>query len=321
MNLELAFIVAGLVLLFLGGESLVRGSVAVAERLGVSKLIIGLVIVGFGTSTPELLVSLKAAFAGSPDLALGNVVGSNVANVLLIIGIAALLRPIMDWDGPARREAVMMSIASVALVILVQQDAITRAAGAAMLAALSIYLFTAYILEKRRRKSTVYELQASEFEDTILDPLWLASLFVMGGGFMLLFGANFLLKGAVSIAQSLGVSEAVIGLSIVAVGTSLPELATAIIAAMRKQTDVVLGNVIGSNIFNILAILGATAAITPISVGERFRDLDAPLMATIMVALTVLLFMTKRLGRVIGAVFLIAYATYVYVLFMNGAGA
>jgi len=258
MYYDLFLVAAGFILLFIGGEGLVRGSVAIAERLGISKLLIGLVIVGFGTSMPELLVSVKAALDGAPEIALGNVVGSNIANVLLIIGVAAVIAPITAWERTAVREALVATLVSLAAFVLVQGEIITRNEGIAMLVVLAGYLFASYWLERRDRESKTFQHEAEEFEDIPLPRPWLAPVLALGGIAALVFGADMLVKGAVSIARDFGVSDAVIGLSLVAIGTSLPELATAIVAALRRHSDVVLGNVIGSNIFNILAILGIT---------------------------------------------------------------
>lgn len=318
MHMDIVYIVSGLVLLFVGGEGLVRGSVSVAERLGLSKLIIGLVIVGFGTSTPELLVSVNAALDGVPEIALGNVIGSNIANVLLIVGIAIVILPITGWNRTAVRDGLVATLVGLGLFGLLYSEAIGRVEGIVLLVILAVYLSASYWLERRDKSSQVFDHEAEEFEDVPIKNAWLALLFVVGGIAILVFGADLLVKGAVSIARTFGVPDAVIGLSLVAVGTSLPELATAIVAALRRHSDVVLGNVIGSNIFNILAILGVTAVITPIEVSARFRELDALVMLAASVLLVVLLFALKRIGRVWGAAMLAVYAAYMGYLFTSG---
>lgn len=318
MTHDLLLVAAGLVLLFVGGEGLVRGSVAIAERLGVSKLLIGLVIVGFGTSTPELLVSVNAALDGAPEIALGNVVGSNIANVLLIVGVAALIVPITGWQRTAVREALIATLVGLAVVGLVQGEMINRMEGVAMLVVLAGYLASSYWLERRDREAKAFEHEAEEFEDIPLSRPWLAPALALGGIVALVFGADLLVEGAVNIARSFGVPDAVIGLSLVAVGTSLPELATAIVAAIRRHSDVVLGNVIGSNIFNVLAILGVTVVIQPIAVSERFREIDTPVMLGASVLLLALLFATSRISRLWGALMLAAYAAYMVFLFSTG---
>lgn len=315
---DLVLVSIGLVLLFLGGEGLVRGSVALAERLGISKLLIGLVIVGFGTSTPELLVSVNAALDGAPEIALGNVIGSNIANVLLIVGVAAAIRPLVGWQRTAIREAAVATVVSLAAVGLVQGAVISQAEGIAMLVALAGYLLASYWLERRDREAKTFEHEAEEFEDIPLGRPWLAPVLVIAGIAALVFGADMLVEGAVNIARSFGVPDAVIGLSLVAIGTSLPELATAIVAAIRRHADVVLGNVIGSNIFNVLAILGVTVVIQPIEVGARFRVIDTPVMLGASLLLLALLFATKAIGRFWGTLMLSAYAAYMVFLFSGG---
>ncbi|TCP62999.1 cation:H+ antiporter [Rhodovulum bhavnagarense] len=315
---DLALVAAGLVLLFLGGEGLVRGAVAIAERLGISKLLIGLVIVGFGTSMPELLVSVNAALGGASEIALGNVVGSNIANALLIVGVAAVIAPIIGWERTAVREALVATVVALAAFALVKGAVITRIEGIAMLVVLAGYLFSSYWLEKRDREAKTFQHEAEEFEDIPLTRPWLAPVLAVAGIGALVFGADMLVEGSVNIARVFGVPDAVIGLSLVAIGTSLPELATAIVAAIRRHSDVILGNVIGSNIFNILAILGVTVVIQPIEVSARFREVDAPVMLTSSLLLLVLLFAAKSIGRGLGVMMLAIYAGYMVLLFSNG---
>lgn len=318
---DILLVAAGLILLFVGGEGLVRGSVTLAERLGISKLLIGLVIVGFGTSTPELLVSVKAALGGAPEIALGNAVGSNIANVLLIVGLASIITPILGWERSAVREALVAALVSLAAVVLVQGEVITKLEGIAMLVALAGYLFASYWLEKKDPKAKTFQHATEEFEDIPLPRPWLAPVLALGGIVALVFGADLLVEGGVNIARGFGVPDAVIGLSLVAIGTSLPELATAVVAAIRRHPDVVLGNVIGSNIFNILAILGVTAVIQPIAVSARFREIDTPVMLGVALLLLALLVVSKSIGRLWGFVLLALYAAYMVVLFSSGVAA
>lgn len=319
--MDVILVAVGLVLLFAGGEGLVRGSVSLAERLGLSKLIIGLVIVGFGTSTPELMVSVKAALDNAPEIALGNVVGSNIANVLLITGLAIVIVPITGWSRTASRDGMMAVLAGLGLYGLLFGAVIGRVEGAILLAVLAVYLIASYWLERRDQAAKGFAREAEEFEDIPIKNLWLALLFVFGGIAVLVVGADLLVRGAVSIAQSFGVPDAVIGLSLVAVGTSLPELATSIVAALRRHSDVVLGNVIGSNIFNILAILGAAALIKPIEVSARFRELDTPVLLASSLLLVGLLFALKRIDRLWGVVMMACYGAYMAYLFLSGTGA
>lgn len=318
MIADLAMIGAGLMLLLAGGEALVRGAVVTAERLGVSRLLIGLIVVGFGTSSPELIVSLRAAISGTPGIVLGNVVGSNIANVMLVIGLAAALAPLTGWNRDAVREAGVAVAVSLVLYGFLQLSLIGRMQGALMLLALATYLATSYWLERRDRQTTLHEREVEEFKALPVAAPWAAPLLVLGGIAVLVFGADLLVRGAVSVAREMGVSEAVIGLSLVAVGTSLPELATALVAAWRGQSDVVLGNVIGSCIFNILAILGLTAVIAPVAVDPRFGTFDGTVMVVVIALLALLLSFAARIGRLWGAALAVGYAAYLWALFANG---
>jgi cation:H+ antiporter len=309
MLLDFGMVAAGLVLLFLGGEGLVRGSVAIATRLGISRLVVGMVIVGFGTSAPELVVSLQAALAGSPDIAVGNIIGSNIANILLILGIAALLVPLANGDGEIRREALVMLLAAVALVAALWYGELNRLIGAVLLGGLAVHLLLAY-LKERRADTSPFEHEADEVGDIPMK-LPLAILAAIAGLGLLVVGAELMVKGATAIARDVGVSEAVIGLTIVAVGTSLPELATAIVAAIRRHTDVVLANIVGSNIFNILGILGVTALVTPIGVSERFALIDGPIILAVTLAAFLVLLRCRTVSRLIGGGFLAAYCGYI----------
>jgi cation:H+ antiporter len=311
--MDYLYILIGLAGLFFGGEALVRGSVAIAERLGISKLVIGLTIVGFGTSMPELLVSMNAALAGSSDIALGNVVGSNTANILLILGLSALVYPISNWDSNVRRDALVALAVAVLTIILVQFAVIGRICGLLMVGALGLYLWSIFAKEKLAPSQITDE--SDPHRAPRLSPL-LAGGAVILGLILLVTGADFLVDGATNIARALGISEAVIGLTIVAVGTSLPELATSVSAALRKQSDVALGNVVGSNIFNILGILGLTAFVHPVGVGAGFASFDAPVMLAATLLLAGLLFFAKVIDRRIGAAMVAAYVAYTLVLFV-----
>jgi cation:H+ antiporter len=297
------YLLGGIVGLFLGGEALVRGSVDIARRLAIPPLLIGLTVVGFGTSTPELLVSVDAALRGVPDIALGNVVGSNIANILLIVGLSAMVWPIRVMGDTLRRDTAVMMAAALALVPIFAMGIMGRPAGAILVAGLATYLIWAY-----RTSGT-----APEEEDGAKPPatMLVALLWVAGGLAALMLGARFLVDGAVSIARDFGVSEAFIGLTIVAVGTSLPELATSLIAALRRQSEIAIGNIVGSNIFNILGILGITAVISPIPVSSRFLTFDLPIMIAVSALLTFLLVMRPSIGRGMGLIMLAGYVTYV----------
>ncbi len=302
--MDYIYVVAGLIGLFFGGEALVRGSVGIARRMAIPPLLIGLTVVGFGTSTPELLVSVQAALRGVPDIAVGNIVGSNIANILLITGLTCLVWPIRVSGATLRRDTAIMVLAAFALVPIFAMGEIGRLPGGLLVLALAGYLTWAYL---KPGEATEEDADTSVPASMLASALW-----VLGGLVILLFGARFLVDGSVSIARGFGVSEAFIGLTIVAVGTSLPELATSIIAAFRRQSEIAIGNIIGSNIFNVLGILGVTALIKPIPVADRFLTFDLPIMIAASLALTALLLTRPVIGRGVGLLVLAAYVTYVW---------
>jgi cation:H+ antiporter len=309
-------LVAGFVLLVLGGEALVRGAVATAIRLGLSPLFIGIALVGFGTSTPELVTSLQAAFAGSPGIAIGNVVGSNIANILLIMGIGALLLPVACDPKAFYRDGAVVALSAVLLAGVVMIGHLDRWTGIAFIVAVLAYIAFTYVKESQSpdEAAAVYEAETELQTTEVPMPLPLALLFAFGGIALTIYGARLLVGGAIELAASFGISEAVIGLTVVAVGTSLPELVTAIIAAVKKHGDVALGNILGSNIYNTFAILGITAAVHPLDVPHEIIEFDI----WVMLAATVLLLWFAVSGWIIsrreGAVLLGLYVVYIGVL-------
>ena len=310
---DIIFVIVGFVLLFGGGELLVRGAVSAARRLGVTELVIGLTVVGFGTSMPELLVSVEAALKGRPEIAIGNVVGSNMANLLLIGGVTAVLAPSGGWGGDVRRDVLLMLVATVLLLLAAAYGMLPTWGGVLLLLFLASYLYAHY-----RASRTCGESDGDNVVVTPKKPAWLAAALLAAGLAMLFAGANLLVEGASAIALALGVSEAVIGLSIVAIGTSLPELATSIVAAWRGRAGVAIGNIVGSNIFNILGILGVTALVAPLPISERFWRIDVPLVLAISLAFAAMLVLRDRLGRTTGLVMLAAYAAYTIGLYTVG---
>lgn len=302
--LDYLLLVAGLAGLFLGGEALVRGAVGIARRLDIPPLLIGLTVVGFGTSTPELLVSLDAAWRGVPDIAIGNIVGSNIGNILLIVGLSALIWPIRVMGSTLRRDTAVMVGAALALVPLFALGEMGRPAGAVLVAGLAAYLVWAY---RHPGEAAEADVAAVAPASALASGLWVA-----GGLVALVVGARLLVDGAVSIARAQGLSEAFIGLTIVAIGTSLPELATSLVAALRRQSEIAIGNIVGSNIFNVLGILGLTAVIAPIPVAPRFLAFDLPVMIGVSLVLTALLLLRPAIGRPAGVALLMAYAAYVW---------
>ncbi len=301
--MDWVILLGGLVGLLFGGEALVRGSVGIARRLAIAPLLIGLTVVGFGTSTPELLVSVDAALRGVPDIAIGNIVGSNIANILLIVGLSALVWPIRVLGGTLRRDTGVMMAAALVLIPVFWLGAIGRLSGAVLVAGLIAYLVWAYLRPGAGK---------AEDDPSPMVPLWQSALWVAVGLVALMLGARLLVDGAVSIARGYGVSEAFIGLTIVAVGTSLPELATSLIAALRRQSEIAIGNIVGSNIFNVLGILGVTAVIAPIPVAPRFLTFDLPVMIAVSLVLTSLLLTRPLIGRGVGVALLAGYAAYVW---------
>ncbi len=282
---------------------LVRGAVGLAGRLGVSPLLIGLTVVGFGTSTPELVTSLQAAFAGAPGLALGNVVGSNIANILLILAVAALIRPFAVGRAALGRDGLAMVLATLGATALIATDGLGRAAGFGLVAGLGLYLLVAYRIDRNGNDS-------SEADPAVTDALGVSLALALGGILLTILGARLLVDSATEIAGALGVSDAVIGLTLVAVGTSLPELVTSVMAALRGRGDIALGNVLGSNIYNLLGVLGVTALVHPIPVAAQIARVDTWVMLAVTLLLVVLMRTGWRVSRREGGVLLIGYAGY-----------
>jgi len=305
----------GFVLLFGGGEGLVRGAVAVARRFGLSSLLIGLTIVAAGTSAPELLVSVSAALKGNADIALGNVVGSNIFNVLGVLGIAALIAPIVVKPAEMKRDTLVMVVAMIALAIMAQFGVIGWPVWLALIAAIVVYTVYSYRTELRERpapSAELHEHEGEEFEGP--GRLWVGIVYIALGLGALVIGSQLLVSGATDIARTFGVPEAVIGLTLVAIGTSLPELATSVAAAFRGHSDVAVGNVVGSNIFNALFIIGTTAIVRPIHVAESMARLDVWIMVAVALVLIPLLIGRGRIGRLAGAVLTATYAAYAVML-------
>jgi cation:H+ antiporter len=304
-------IVLGLVLLVVGGEFLVRGAVASAKALGVSPLLIGLTLVGFGTSTPELVTSVTAALNGSPGIAVGNVVGSNIANILLILGISAMIYPMAVNPNGFKRDAIAVSAAALACLAVVLYGRMGMLLGVLFVLSLIAYIVFVYVQEKKApdEAAVVAEHVA---EDARKGPRTIALSVAMAivGIAVTIFGARYLVEGAIALAKGMGVSDTIIGLTIVAVGTSMPELVTSVMAAIRKHSDVAYGNIIGSNIFNILFILGTTAIIRPIEMPVQIASFDIWVM---LIATGMLVYFARTgamLHRWEGVVFTVGYAAY-----------
>ena len=307
--MTLLFLLAGLVLLYFGAEGLVRGSSSIALRLGVSPLLIGLTVVAFGTSAPELVVSLKAALMGQGDISVGNVVGSNICNIGLILAFSALIAPIKVASQIVRVDTpIMIAVTGLALVLL-YDGMLSRLEGIFLFSLLVVYIIFSILLAKKKPADAL----SAEFSEEIKmskKGLVLDLAMVIGGLVMLVFGARFLVDSAIEIARSIGLSEAVIGLTIVAIGTSLPEFATSLVAALKKEADIAVGNVVGSNIFNILGILGISAVVTPLS-SSGITGIDLGVMATFALALWCFSITGHRISRAEGILMIVAYAGYV----------
>jgi cation:H+ antiporter len=315
--IHVLWLLVGLGLLTAGGEALVRGALAAAKRIGVSPLLAGLVIVGFGTSAPELVVSLQAAFNNQPEIAVGNVVGSNIANILLILGLSAVIMPLVTHIQCLKRDGLTMLFATLLLMALASINGLDRLDGMVMLTVLAAYLIWAYRTERADISSPEAQLHKAESEEIELLPMSIPMtlLATIGGLAMLIFGANRFLLGAVGVGEALGVPDAIIGLTVVAVGTSLPELAVSIVAAIRKHADVAVGNIIGSNIFNILCILGIASIINPLPLQGRLLEIDQFVMLAAAVVLLLFLFFGLRLSRVKGVLLLVGYVVYIATMF------
>ena len=313
---DFLFLFLGIALLTVGGEALIRGSLAAAKRLGVSPLLSGLVIVGFGTSAPELVVSVNAAIDGRPDIAIGNVVGSNIGNILLILGVCALITPLAVKPLALRRDAVTVVAASLLFLVLVGGSALARVDAAIFLGALAAYLGWAYWSERFHAAPSgeLHQAEAEELSTVPKSVLWTAIAVVLGL-LLLIAGSQVLLIGAIGIAAYFGVPEAVVGLTLVAVGTSLPELSISVIAAIRRHADVAVGNILGSNIFNLLGILGVSALLQPLPVHPRIIHFDQWVMLGTSLLLLLFLYTGRRLSRAEGGVLLVGYGIYVWLSF------
>ena len=306
----------GLLILLLAGDSLVKGAVNLSLRVGIPALIVSLTIVAFGTSAPELLISVQAILDGVPGIALGNVVGSNTANILLVLGIPALLATMHTSECNTRKTYLQMIAASALFIALCFRGVVDWFAGVILLLALGAMLAHAIREVKRHRQS---ERDAEEDEVEGADPNlgWgKIILFLVLGLVGLPLGASLLVDGASNIARTFGVSDTVIGLTLVAIGTSLPELATTVMAALRRQADVALGNVIGSNMFNLLAIMGVASLVGPVPVDPQFLSFDLWIMLGASLLLIPFVFLRQDITRAWGLILTAIYGVYLVVVLM-----
>ncbi len=307
----------GMYLLFKGGDWTIDSAVFIAKRFGISPMVIGFTIVAFGTSLPELIVSINANLAGLPGIAIGNVIGSNIANILLVVGITAFFATLVAVPREIMRDMVMMLVASVLMLALMLHGNISMMGGALMIGVLLAYVIYQYVMASKG-KIAVEEVEAPAYKS-----LFQGFVFLGLGLLAIAAGAEFLVRGAKVSATIIGVPEAVIGLSVIAIGTSLPELSTCVIAAMKKQTDIVIGNILGSNVFNILMIIGATAMIKPIaeeSIAPQILTLDIWVMIGVAVIFSFILMTYKKINKPIGVLFVGAYVFYIglmYALYLS----
>jgi len=316
-------LIAGLVLLVIGAEILVRGASRLASSLGISPLVIGLTIVAFGTSAPEMAVSIGASWSGQADLALGNVVGSNILNILLILGLSAVVAPLVVSQQLVRLDVPLMIAASIAVLLMSLDNKISRIDGVFLFGTVLAYTF--FLIRQSRRESSALVKEQYEAEYGATPSGNSASLqylkdvvMILGGLALLVLGARWLVDSAVQIAQYLGMSELVIGLTIVAAGTSMPELATSVIASLRGERDIAVGNVVGSNLFNLLAVLGLSSIVAPdgIQVADAALVFDIPVMVGVALICLPIFFTGYLISRFSGALFLFYYVAYTTYLLM-----
>jgi cation:H+ antiporter len=298
--------VVGGVLLYLGGEGLVLGSSRLAVGLGIAPLVVGLTVVAFGTSSPELAVTLDAALLGHDDIAVGNVVGSNICNIALILGLAALVRPLRVDPRLVRVDAPILVVCSLLLLLLLVDSRLGRSEGALLLSGSVAYTFFC-LRQARRRRARRFDPDGNPVAQR---PFFHSALLIVGGLLALAGGANWFVAGAVELAEAFGVSPSLIALTVVALGTSLPELATSLLASVRAQSDIAVGNAVGSSILNLLAILGVTSLVRPVVRGGVMW-VDLWMMTGVAILAIPLLFTGRRISRVEGALLVLGYVTYI----------
>ena len=313
-------LIAGLVLLVIGAEFLVKGASRIAAVLQISPLIIGLTIVAYGTSAPEMFVSVMSGFSGQGDIAMGNVVGSNICNVLLILGLSALVTPLIVTKQIIRSDVPIMIGVSVLLLVFSLDGKLSRVDS--LILFIGGIAYTLSLIYKSSRQKTTQDEFAQEygFDGNVTSGLWLKNIvFVVGGLALLVVGSRWLVDSAVTIATALGVNELLIGLTIVAIGTSLPELATSVVASFRGERDIAVGNVLGSNIFNILAVLGVSGTISPngIEVSKTLIQFDLPVAITVAFACLPIFYSGQRIDRWEALLFLFYYLVYTGYLILD----
>ncbi len=313
--MKIIYLSFGIGLLFLGGEALLRGCVSLARSFRVSTFFISAVIIGFGTSLPELTISVEAVLKNSPDIALGNVIGSNIANILFVVGMSAMISPISILNNTLCRDLFIMLLATIMLIILMWQDVLNFLSGVMFLGVLVTYICWSFLGEGKH-ENIEQDLDLDLDSPQLYQPV-LALLISVLGLAALVTGASLFVDGALAIARSYGIPEAIIGLTLVAFGGSLPELATSVIASIRQQGNVVLGNIIGSNIFNILGILGVTSIVKTIPVARHMIATDIWVMLFVTIFISLFIFKKITIGRGIAAIMILSYISYLSWLYLE----
>lgn len=318
--MDILFLIGGLLLILLGANGLTDGAASVAKRFHIPSIVIGLTIVAFGTSAPELTVSVSSALKGSADIAIGNVVGSNIFNTLMIVGCTALFAPIVITRNTLRKEIPLCILSSIVLLICAndifldhaKENVLSISDGLILLCFFAIFMGYTFAIASRSNDTTPEEDEVKSI------PMWKSTLFIIGGLAALIFGGQWFVEGASNIARNLGVSESIIGLTLVAAGTSLPELATSIVAALKKNPEIAIGNVIGSNLFNIFFVLGCSASITPLPLsGINNFDLLTLVGSGILLWIFGLFFAKRTITRIEGSILILCYIAYTAVLIYN----
>lgn len=310
MGTTVVILIIGLIVLIVGGDYLVRGSSSIALRLHLSPLVVGLTIVAFGTSAPELVISIQSALKGSPDLAMGNVIGSNICNLALVLGLTAVINPVRVQSNSIRVDWPMTMGSSILLFLVVRDQLLNAAEGIIFIITLLTYLF--FTIRQSRKETLASMAEVDDIPDTPSKQTWKDITFIAIGCIGLYFGSEWFVGSAKDLALSLGVEERVVGLTVVALGTSLPEMVTAAVASYKGQTDLALGNLMGSNIFNILSILGITAIIKDINIHIDILNKDIVWMLLIALMILPLMVMRREVGRIDGLILLIVYSVYIY---------
>lgn len=308
------WLVLGLLVLIIGGESLVKGAVGLSTAMKISPMVIGLTVVSFGTSAPELLVSIQSAMNGSPGIAIGNVVGSNIANLALVLGVTVLIFPLIAERQTKVFDYPVMLIASVMFYLFALNGVLSLWEGIIFI--LILLSFTSYLIITSRKKEKK-RIEESDVEEENPLPLSRSLMFLLFGLVGLYFGSEWFVSGAKDIAAAYGLSDSVIGVTVVAIGTSAPELVASIVAAMRHQSDMSVGNLVGSNIFNVFAVLGVTSIVTPVDVDQSILNFDMYWMLGISALLIPILYFGSKVGRLKGVILLTSYILYIGITIYN----